>query len=244
LKGRGLYKTKKFKDPIYIGDPINAVKIFNEKEVDELIFLDIGATSSKLGPNFEILTDIASEAFMPLAYGGGVSNLNQMEKIFRIGFEKIVINTSLFINPSLIKEAVQVFGSQSIVASLDIKKSFWGNYDVFYSSGKHSAKLDVSKACSYVEDLGIGEIFLNSIDKDGMMEGMDVDVIKLVSSVVSVPLVACGGAGKFSDLVIAVKEGGASAVSAGSFFVFHGKHKAVLITYPSGEEIDKGFHNG
>jgi len=241
LRGKGLYKTKKFKDPVYIGDPVNAVRIFNEKEVDELIFLDIAASLEGNGPNFELLTDISGEAFMPLAYGGGVTTLAEMEKIFKLGFEKIILNTSLFKNESLVKEAVSNFGSQSIVASVDVRKSFWGKYEVFCKSGTQKVDYSPLEACDHAQVLGVGEIFLNSIDCDGLMTGMDISLIKSVSPSVDVPLVACGGAGSLGHLQEAIAVGGASSVAAGSFFVFHGKHRAVLITYPSQKEIEEVF---
>lgn len=241
LRNNGLVKTIRFKDSTYVGDPINAVKIFNEKEVDELIFLDIDASRSGKEPSYPIIEKIASECFMPFSYGGGVRNLQAIEKLIKSGSEKIIINTEAFLNRDLIREAVRNFGSSTIVVSVDVRKKIFEGYVVYIKGGTVNTG---KKAVDYVkemEEAGAGEIFINSIDRDGTMEGYDIDLIKSVSRVVKVPVIACGGAGKLEDFSAAVKEGGASAVSAGSFFVFHGKRRAVLITYPSYSKIVKLF---
>jgi cyclase len=241
LRNNGLVKTIKFKDSIYIGDPINAVKIFNEKEVDELIFLDIDATRNKREPSFDLIQNIASECFMPFAYGGGIQTLNQIEKIIKSGAEKIVINTQAFLQRSLIKEAVERFGSSTIVVSMDVKKGFFEGNAVYINGGtKNTGKKPVEYARE-MENMGVGEIMINSIDRDGMMEGYDIELIKEISNAVKIPVIACGGAGKLSDFREAIENGGASAVAAGSFFVFHGKRRAVLITYPNYTEISNLF---
>lgn len=235
LKDLGLVKTIKFSNPKYVGDPINAVKIFNEKEADELIFLDITATNGRKKPSFELLSRIASEAFMPFSYGGGLRDIDDVKTIFKIGTEKVIINTYANENPEFIKEVAERFGSQSVVVAIDVKKEK-GNYEVFVNSGKINTKKNPINYAIRMEKMGAGEIFLNSIDKDGLMQGYDIELIKEVSDAVTIPVIACGGAGKIEDFNNAIKSG-ASAVSAGSLFVFVGPHKAVLITYPDREEL-------
>jgi cyclase len=238
LKNLGLVKTVKFSDPKYVGDPINAVKIFNDKEVDELIFLDITATNEKRKPPFDLLSRIVSEAFIPFSYGGGLRSFGDVKKILEIGVEKVVINTYAFENPEFVKEVADKLGSQSVVVCIDFKKNEKGDYEVFVNSGKVNTKINPIDYAIQMEKMGAGEIFLNSIDKDGTMEGYDLELIKKVSEVVGIPIVASGGAGKIEDFGNAIKSG-ASAVSAGSLFVFVGPHRAVLINYPSREEIER-----
>ena len=240
-KNHGLVKTRKFTNEKYVGDPINAIRIFNEKEVDELILLDISATLKKEPPNIELIHDIAGECFMPLCYGGGITTVDQIESVFKVGVEKVAINTNAILNQSLIKEAVRVFGSQSIVFSLDVKKNIFGKYSVFTHGGRKNQKLDPVELSKTMENLGVGEILINSIDRDGMGDGYDLELIKNVSSAVNIPVIACGGAGRLEDFALAVNTGGVSAVAAGSFFVFHGKHRAVLITYPQIEDLENLF---
>jgi cyclase len=232
LKNQGLVKTVKFKNPKYIGDPINAVRIFNEKEVDEIVFLDISATPEGRDPNFDLLSDIASEAFMPMAYGGGIKNLDQIQRIFELGFEKVILNTAIFRNSKLIEDAASKFGSQSIVGCIDVQKTLFGRYELCTSSGAMKEKVSLSSHLTDLSRLGVGEIMVNSIDRDGSMSGYDLKLLKEVTSSVSVPVIACGGAGNIDDFVKAVDEGNASAVAAGSLFVFMGPHRAVLINYP------------
>lgn len=239
LKGTGLVKTQQFKYPKYVGDPINAVRIFNDKEVDELIFLDISVTQDKKGPNFNLIKDIASEAFMPFGYGGGVTRLDQIERLFSLGVEKVILNTAAFENPSLVSEAARIYGSQSIVVAIDYKSNFFGKNEVYINCGTKNTKCTPSEYAKKMQDFGAGEIFLNSIEREGMFKGYDIATIKQVTSTIDVPLIASGGASSLSDLRLAIKEGGASAVAAGSFFVFHGVHRAVLITYPSYAELEK-----
>lgn len=236
LRGTGLVKTVKFADPKYVGDAINAVRIFNEKECDELIFLDITATPTGRGPNFDIIRDIASECFMPLCYGGGITSMTQIEQLFKLGCEKVSINSAIYTHQQLIREASQAFGSQSIVAGIDVKRSLLGKAAVYSHSGTQVQKILPQEHARRVQDLGAGEILLNSIDRDGTQKGYDLDLLREVASAVSIPVVACGGAGKLSDFRDAINAG-ASAVAAGSFFVFHGKHRAVLITYPRRSEL-------
>lgn len=241
LKGKGLVKTQQFKKPKYIGDPINAVKIFNDKEADELIFLDISATPEHKPPNFEIIKDIASEAFMPFGYGGGITTLKQIEQLFNLGVEKVILNTISYINPQIISQASKIFGSQSIVVSIDYKQNIFGKTEVYTSGGSFNTKRSPLEYAIKMQDLGAGEIFLNSIDRDGTFKGYDIKTIKEIAAKLDIPLIACGGAASLADFRLAVIEGGASAVSAGSMFVFQGIHRAVLITYPTYSELEITF---
>lgn len=234
---RGLVKTIGFKNPRYIGDPINTVKIFNRKGVDELCILDIRASIEKKTPDFDYLKDIASEAFMPLCYGGGITSLSEIEKLFFIGYEKVIINTSFFTNPSLIKMAVAFAGSQSIVVSIDVKNELFGRKACFFYDGNIKAKGNPVELAKKAEDLGAGEILLTSMTNDGTMEGYDIDLVKQVSDAVSIPVIAAGGAKNINDLKKVLNEGGAHAAAASSMFVYYGKQKAVLITVPSEEEL-------
>ena len=237
LRNLGLVKTVQFKNPTYLGDPINIVKIFNEKEVDELVFLDITATPDGKPPAFEKLKEISDECFMPLGYGGGIRKIDDIQRILTSGVEKVIINTHAATTPSFIEEAAKLAGSQSIVVSIDVKKSFFGKYEVYTHGGRKKTPLDPVEHAVHMQDMGAGEILVNSIDRDGTMKGYDVELIKKISSAVSVPVIACGGAARVDDFVQAVKVGGASAVAAGSMFVFQGKHRAVLISYPSYDEL-------
>lgn len=241
LRGEGLYKTVKFKNPTYVGDPINAVKIFNEKEVDELVLLDISATVENKPPNFEKIREIAGECFMPLGYGGGIRSVSDIKTLFSIGVEKVVLNSFALENPGIISEASALYGAQSIVSSIDVKRNFWGKYEVVTHSSTHKTGKDpVDVAISMVK-AGAGEILLTCVDRDGTMQGMDIKLIKSIASVVNVPVVASGGAWMLSHLREAVKDGHASAVAIGSMCVFQGKHRAVLITYPDYGDIKRIF---
>lgn len=234
IDNQRLVKTVQFKHPNYLGDPINAVKIYNEKQTDELCILDI--TRKKDGINFEMLHDIATEAFMPLSYGGGIDNLDQIKKLFNIGFEKVIINTSLYTNEDLISKAVEYAGSQSIVASIDYKKTLFHKEICFSQCGTNNTKISPVDMAVKAEALGVGEILINSIDRDGMMNGYDLAMIREISSRVSVPVIACGGAGGLVDIKDAIYAG-ADAVAAGSLFVYYGAKKAVLINYPTEAEL-------
>ncbi|KRI01754.1 AglZ/HisF2 family acetamidino modification protein [Curvibacter sp. PAE-UM] len=237
LRGKGLVKTVKFKDPKYIGDPINSVRIFNEKEVDELVFLDITATPEGRGPDFDLLADIAGEAFMPMAYGGGITTLEQVQRIFALGFEKVVIDAAAYASPQLIRDAVAIYGSQSIVGCVDVRRTLLGRYELCSHAGKTRQQVGLKEHVVELERLGVGEIIVNAVDRDGTQSGYDLKLIREVSAAVSVPVVACGGASGIDDFVAAVQEGGASAVAAGSLFVFVGPHRAVLINYPARAEL-------
>lgn len=240
LRNNGLVKTVKFNQGKYIGDPINAVKIFNDKEVDELVLLDIDASKENRKPNFDAIKDIASEAFMPLAYGGGINELDDIKKLFSIGVEKVIINTAALQDLKLITQAAEIFGDQSIVVCIDVTKNFWGKYQIHAHANKKQPQTDVMAFAQQAEKAGAGEIILNMVDLDGTMSGYDLKLIEKVSQGIKVPLVACGGAGNINDL----KKGfdaGASALAAGSMFVYHGPHKAVLINFPSQQQLKELF---
>lgn len=243
LRNKGLVKTIRFKDPTYVGDPINAVKIFNEKEVDELIFLDIDASRNSSEPPFAQIKDIASECFMPLCYGGGINKIEHISEIIKCGVEKVSINSFAVKNPEFIAKAAEVFGSSTIVVALDVKKSLFGKYSVYTNGGTENTGKDPVEFARLAEKMGAGELLLNSIDRDGMMQGYDIELIKKIAHNISIPLIVLGGAGNIQHMHEAIKTGGASAVAAGSFFVFHGKRRAVLISYPSVQEKNLFLHN-
>jgi len=236
IDDRDLIKTVNFKNPTYLGDPVNAVKIFNRKGIDELSILDIGATRNHRELDFELLKDIASEAFMPLSYGGGITSVDQVRKLLAIGYEKVVINTGLIRNPEMVKEVIEQFGSQSIVASIDAKL-VKGEYKCVISDGQEVIENSPLALTKKTEALGVGEIFINSIDRDGMMEGYDLTLVKMISESVRIPVAACGGAAGIEDLKDVIHKGGAHAAAGGSMFVYYGRLKAVLITAPSEKEL-------
>jgi len=237
LRGNGLYKTIRYKNPVYVGDPINTVRIFNEKEVDEIVLLDFEASRDGRGPNYEKIREIASEAFMPMAYGGGVTTVEQAQRILAMGVEKIVINTASVNNPDLIRDLAATVGRQSVVVSIDVKKSLLGRYQVAWASASKTRNVHPVEWAKTVTELGAGEILVNFVDRDGTGQGYDLDLVREIANAVRVPVIACGGAGTSADLAAGLKAG-ASASAAGSMFVFHGKHRAVLISYPSPMEID------
>jgi len=238
----GLVKSVRFKDQKYVGDPINAVKIFNEKEVDEIVLLDISATAEKRPPNIRQIKEIAGEAFMPLGYGGGITRLEEIRELIAAGVEKVILNTSAFRNIGLVEEGARYAGSQSIVVSIDVRKNLWGKYKVYVQNATVNTGLDPVEYAIRVERAGAGEILLNAVDRDGTFSGYDTDLIGLVSSKVNIPVVAIGGAATVDDFARAVASG-ASAVSAGSMFVFQGPHRAVLISYPGQRELKEKFFN-
>ncbi len=240
LKNTGLVKTVNFKNPQYVGDPVNAVKIFNDKEVDELILFDTTATVEKKKPNLSLLRDIASECFMPLTYGGGIRSLQDMREIFKLGVEKICVNTQAILSPSLVRQASEVFGSQSIVVCLDVRRNSSGRHEVYTHGGTKKANEDAVALAQEMQSMGAGEMVLNSMDRDGTQKGYDMELIRSVSTRVSIPVIACGGAGTLDDFARAVACG-AAAVAAGSMFVFHGKRRAVLISYPEILELQSIF---
>jgi cyclase len=236
IDDRDLIKTINFKKPTYLGDPVNALKIFNRKGIDEMAVLDISASKKGIEPDFELLTDMASEAFMPLSYGGGIKTLDQVRKLLAIGYEKVVLNTSLVEDEQLVKDAVALAGSQSVVASIDAKL-VKGQYKCVICDGTKIIDVSPVELAKHAQELGVGEIFLNSIDRDGMMTGYDTNLIREVAEAVTIPVTACGGAGGIEDLKDALQNGHAHAAAGGSMFVFYGRLKAVLITAPTEEEL-------
>ena len=236
IDDRDLIKTIQFKDRTYLGDPVNAVKIFNRKGIDELSILDIGATQNNREPDFELLKDIASEAFMPLSCGGGITTLEQIHELLAIGYEKVVINSELIRHPELITKSAEAFGSQSIVASIDTKLVN-GSYQCVISDGKEMVNRTPVELAKEAERLGAGEIILNSVDRDGMMQGYDTKLVRSVVDSVKIQVTAIGGAGGIKDLKTVLEEGHAHAVAGGSMFVYYGRLKAVLITAPSEKEL-------
>ena len=231
LNGNALVKTVRFKTPNYIGDPVNTVKIFNELEVDELVLLDIGASVNNREPNFDVLREITDECFMPLAYGGGIKDFNAAKKVFSSGVEKIILNSVIHTNKNVVKELAEHFGNQAIVVSIDVKKSFWGKYEVWsHSATRNTGKSPVEWA-QELESLGAGEVLLTSIDCEGTWAGFDCKLIKSVTDVLNVPVIAHGGAGNPNHILEAVKVSRASAVALGSMMVYQQKGYGVLINF-------------
>jgi cyclase len=241
LHDGGLVKTEKFKNPKYVGDPINAVRIFNEKEVDELIFLDIDASKQNREPNLSIIEDLATECFMPFAYGGGITSLKQIQRILNIGVEKVIINHSALADTNFIKEASKHFGSSTIIVAIDIKKDLWGNYKLYNHVRQKTEKITPQEHAQRICDAGAGELFVNNVDRDGTYLGFDFPVLEAINKIVSVPVIACGGASSLADLKTVVSKTNVSGVAAGSLFVYQGPHRAVLISYPSQEELKQLF---
>lgn len=237
LKNGGLVKTKQFKNDVYIGDPINAVKIFNDKKADELVFLDIDASNQKRCIDVNTVSRIGNEAYMPFGVGGGIATVSQMKALIKAGAEKVIINTHAYLEPELISKGAKDLGSQSVLVSIDVKKNVWGKYEVFIFGGKQGTGVDPVEYAKKVEMMGAGEILINSIDRDGMMEGYDTKIIELIAREVNIPVIACGGAGKMLDFKNLINKTQVSAVAAGSLFVFHGSRNAVLINYPTKEEM-------
>jgi cyclase len=236
LQNGKLVKTYRFKQVKYVGDPINAVKIFNEKEVDELILLDIGCSIYGVEPNYEIIHKIVSEAFMPIGYGGGITNVDQAKRIFDLGIEKVILNTSLQKNTELVTQISSIYGSSSVIACIDYRKNFFGKYKVHFKSGNIKSKYNPIDWAIKLQELGVGEIFLNNIDLEGTYSGYDYDLLSNISSKVSVPIVISGGASSTDDFKRAVVAG-ASGMAVGSMFIYKRPHNAVLISYPSNDEI-------
>jgi cyclase len=241
LQGNSLVKTIRYKKANYIGDPSNTCRIFNELEVDELCFLDITVSQQKTDLNFSILEEISNECFMPVSYGGGIDSIKKAEKVFKIGFEKVVINSALFSNPNLIGLLAKEFGSQAVVASVDVKKNFWGTYEVYAQHGSLNKKKHPAEFVKELEGMGAGEILLNNIDREGTWEGFDIDLIKLVSDSTELPVVAHGGAASLADISKVVSEGKASAVALGSMVVYQAKGMGVLINFPDKLELEKAL---
>jgi cyclase len=234
--GGELLKTRRFKDPLYLGDPINAVKLFNDLECDELVVVDIRAALEKREPDYAMIEEFASEAFMPLSYGGGIESIEQIRRILSIGIEKVVIGAAAP-DGKLISAAASVFGSQSIVVAIDVRKSLLGRREVWTRSGTRNIGMD---PCSYslqMQAFGAGELFVQSIDLEGSRSGYDIALMKEIGAAVKIPVIACGGAGSLDDIRLLLRSGSVAAAAAGTMFVLHGKHKAPLISYPRPNEI-------
>lgn len=234
---KGLVKTVKFKDPKYVGDPINAVKIFNEKEVDELMVFDIDASVENREPDFTLIKNLAAECRMPFGYGGGVKTVEQARKIINLGAEKVAISTTAIENPTIIPAIARAIGTQSVVVVIDVKKvGILGKYEVVYQNGKKTTGKNPIEFAKALERLGVGEIVINSVDRDGTMEGYDIKLIKSIREVVNIPMSVLGGAGKLEDIKEVIDNFGVIGAAAGSLFVFKGKYRAVLISYPTYQE--------
>ena len=243
LRGWGLVKTVRFRNPVYVGDPINTVRIFNELEVDELIFLDITATPEKTALPYRIIEEIAAECFMPFTYGGGIRSIEDVKRIFSLGVEKIALNTYAVENPKFVNDIAEKFGSQSIVVSIDVRRTITGKYRVYSESGRKNTGTDPVALAKKMEQAGAGEILITSIDRDGTFSGFDTELIEKVSSVVNIPVIVCGGAGSIADFKKAI-DAGASAVAAGSMMVYQGKNKAVLVNFPGQSELKQVVNRG
>lgn len=242
LKGFGLVKTVKFKNERYIGDPINAVRIFNDLEADELVFLDITATNENRTIDVELVKKIGDEAYMPFAVGGGIKTVNQALHLIAAGAEKVIINSAFYEKPTLVSELAAEAGSQSVVVSLDIRKKWIEGYCLYSKSGTKKSELKLYDALKKAEQLGAGEILINCIDRDGTMTGYDLKLIKIVCESVNIPVIACGGVGSYTHLREAY-EHGAHALAAGSLFIYHGQRNAVLINYPTKKELKQIFYD-
>ena len=235
----GLVKTRHFKEPKYVGDPLNAVRIFNEKKVDEIMVVDIDASAKGEEPNFRLIRSLASECRMPLCIGGGVRSVEQIDKIISLGVEKVSISSEAFQNPSIIHEAASRVGSQSVVIVMDVKKvGFRKRYEVFVFNGRKSTRIHPKDFAKEAESLGAGEIVINSIDRDGIMEGYDLELVRQLREVTSLPLTILCGAGSLNHMAELIGEHGAIGAAAGSLFVFKGSYRAVLINYPSPDDKD------
>lgn len=237
LKGNTLVKTVRFKKYDYIGDPLNTCRIFNELEVDEMTILDISASKEHRGPNYKVLESLVSECFMPLSYGGGITRLEEAHRLFYTGFEKVVLNSITFQRPQLITEIANIYGNQSIIASIDIKKDMFGKYCVYSLSGTKKEKVNLVDWVKSAEGSGAGEILLTNIDREGTWAGFDLDIISKISSIVEIPIIIHGGAGSVEDINNAIKAG-ASAVGVGSIVVFQKKNQGVLINFPDKSKLD------
>lgn len=237
LHEESLVKTRRFKKFTYVGDPANTVRIFNELEVDELLFLDILASPKGLMPNYKVLRDIADECFMPLAYGGGVTSLEIAKRVFDIGFEKIALNTTLHLNPSIAEEISAHYGSQAVIGSIDVKTDFLGRRRVYTKGGNKATGIDPVEWAMQLESLGVGELLVTSIDREGTWMGFDLDLVRSITDAVSIPVIAHGGAGKPEHIEAAIVSSNASAVGLGSMVVFQKKDMGVLVNFPNVDNI-------
>lgn len=241
LQGRGLVKTRQFRNPVYVGDPINTIRIFNEKEVDEIVILDINASKRGNEPDYELIEECAGECFMPLTYGGGITSVSQAARLFNLGVEKICIQTAALRDLSIVSEIAERFGRQAVLVSIDVKRNWLGKPRLFSAAKGGTLKEDWLEFARRAQAAGAGEIMVNAVDQDGTMAGPDLRLVEEASKALSVPLVAVGGISSLNDIK-AVVDAGASAVAAGALFVFHGPHRAVLITYPRYEQLEELFN--
>lgn len=239
IKDNGLVKTTKFKDPRYLGDPMNAVRIFNEKEVDELAVFDISATVNSKGPNLKLIEHLAEECRMPLCYGGGITKVEEAQQIFSLGVEKIALSAAAFSNPKLITDLADKVGAQSVVVVLDVKKKLFGGYEVYTHNGKKSIGKNPFELIAHFQQLGAGEIVINNIDEDGMMKGYDLSLVEKARKATTLPLTVLGGVGNLDDIGRLIEQFGIIGAAAGSLFVYKGKLKGVLINYPNFEEKEQ-----
>lgn len=239
FRGGGLVKTVRFGEHKYVGDPINAVRIFNEKEVDELMFLDIDATTAQREPDYRLIENLAAESRMPLSYGGGVKTVDQARKIIGLGIEKVALSAAAVANPALVAQIAEELGAQSVVVVVDVKRLRNGRYEVFTHNGRVASGRMLEEFIVEVQEANAGEIVVNSIDNDGCMKGYDLEAARAARKVTKVPLTVLGGAGTLADLRALISEFGVVGAAAGSLFVFKGAYKAVLINYPSHEEREE-----
>jgi cyclase len=242
IQNKGLVKTQKFKDAKYVGDPINAVRIFNEKEVDEIMIIDIDATVCLREPDYKMIENLAAECRMPLCYGGGIKTVEQAQKIFSLGVEKVAISSQAVNSPYLIREIARRVGKQSIVVVIDVKSGKSGKYEIWTHNATINSKKDAITFAKEVEELGAGEIIINSIDQDGVMNGYDLELVNKIRSAVCIPLTVLGGAGSMKDIGKLIEKHGIIGAAAGSLFVFKGIFRAVLISYPNSETKSELIH--
>lgn len=237
LSDGGLVKTHKFSNPSYVGDPINAIRIFNDKEVDEIVVLDIKASKTGREPDYRLIEEFASECFMPLTYGGGIKTIEQAERLFNLGVEKVCLHSTALKDTNIISDFAARFGTQSVVVSVDIRRNFFGLLKVYNSVDNKNFRENWYEYLQKIQLAGAGEVLLNAVHRDGTLLGPDLEMIKAVSRKVSTPLVAMGGVASLADIKSVIVSG-ADAVGAGAFFVYHGKHRAVLINYPKYNELE------
>ncbi len=241
LSKRQLVKTIRFRKPTYVGDPMNILRIFNDKEVDELVILDIDAHRNERGPDTDYIQQVAAECFMPITYGGGITSLEHADELFAAGVDKVCLNTSAYTQPELLTSIANKYGSQAVVVSVDARKRMFGTYTAVIRGATQNVRLKFADYVRRCQNQGCGEILVNSVDRDGIMSGYDLNLIKTVTDHSCVPVVACGGAATNLDFLSAVKEGNAAAAAAASIFVFQGPHRAVLVSYPDRKHIMEMF---
>jgi Imidazoleglycerol-phosphate synthase len=243
LKENGLYKSFKFGEYKYIGDPINTLNIFNEKKVDEVIILDISDKTKQNGPNFEMLSDIAGEAFFPITYGGGIQNIEQAKTLMGLGYDKLSFCSAIYSNPALIQNCVKIFGAQSVVACLDIKVTAYREKNIYINNGRSKIPWDIDKYINLLKEIHVGELLVNDIQKDGTLCGYNIDLLKEIIKKIQIPIIACGGARSYEDISSLFRNANVSA-AAGALFVYYGPYNAVLISYPSIEEKREILNGG